>query len=69
MPELDYGGVVVVQLWRSDCTEITGSKWRSHSYRRYEGGATNDMGTSFALPSAGMTVTTNDTANIEWTLS
>lgn len=65
----DFGGVVV-QLWRRDCKEITASKWVSAEWH-YLAPRTNRKSTTFVIPptAAWMTVTTNDTANIEWTLS
>ena len=63
------GGGVVVQLWRNDCTEILSSKWRSVDWTSLSY-PTNRRSTSFALPRAAkwMTVTTNDTALLPWTL-
>ena len=57
---------VVVQLWRSDCTEIRSSKWRSLNWTEW----TNRTSTSFRIPRAAtwMTVTTNDTALLKWSL-
>lgn len=67
-PETDYGGVVL-QLWRTDCTEIAGSEWRSLR-RRWPSWA-NEFSARFVIPSdaAWMTVTTNDTAAVRWTLT
>ena len=68
-PGWTVGGGVVVQLWREGCTEIRRSKWRS-----VDGTGsfpTRRSSTSFRIPRAAkwMTVTTNDTALLEWTLS
>lgn len=69
-PETDHGGVVV-QLWNADCTEIAGSEWRSVNRGGNCCSWTNDFSTRFEIPSgaAWMTVTTNDTANVRWTLT
>ena len=68
-PGWGIGGGVVVQLWRSDCTEIRNSKWRS-AVAHSTGSWSNRKSTTFAIPAAAkwMTVTTNDTAKLEWTL-
>lgn len=68
-PGFGIGGGVVVQLWRKDCTEIRTSKWRSAEWygpRRWS----NRTSTALTIPSSArwMTVTTNDTANLTWTL-
>lgn len=62
-------GGVVVQLWRKDCTEIRASKWRSALWGRSSLSANRHHAT-FVIPrdAAWMTVTTNDTANLRWTL-
>jgi hypothetical protein len=68
-PGWGTGGGVVVQLWRNDCTEIRRSKW--HSMDRTDWPQLNNRrNTSFRIPRAAkwMTVTTNDTALLEWTL-
>jgi hypothetical protein len=68
-PGWTVGGGVVVQLRRASCTEIVTSKWRSLAW--YSSGLeVTRPGTTFVLPrgAAWMTVTTNDSANLEWRL-
>lgn len=69
-PETDYGGVVV-QLWNADCTEVPGSEWRSMDRRGTWPTRVNDFSTRFVIPEGAnwMTVTTNDTAEVKWTLT
>lgn len=68
-PGFGIGGGAVVQLWRKDCTEIHASKWRSALWHG-TGNWQNRTWTRFTIPkSAGwMTVTTNDTIELRWTL-
>ena len=67
-PAFGIGGVVV-QLWRKNCTEIPSSTWRALD-RHGPGSWTVRPSTTFAIPSSAvwMTVTTNDTAKLKWTL-
>jgi len=70
-PEGDYGGVIV-QLWTAKCTEIAAARWSSVDRSvRGNHGWTQKKSTTFVLPPQArwMTVTTNDTVNIEWTLT
>ena len=67
-PGWGIGDGVVVQLWRKDCTEIHSSKWRSTDWSGPS--RANRASTSFAIPPAAkwLTVTTNDTVKLQWTL-
>ena len=69
-PGWGIGGGVVIQMWRKDCTEISASKWRSASWVG-PGDWFNRPSTNLVIPlgAAWMTVTTNDTANLRWTLT
>ena len=69
-PGWSVGGGVVIQLWRRDCTEIESRKWRSVTWSS-DGHSINRRRKSFTIPrsAAWMTVTTNDTANLRWTLT
>ncbi|HUF84270.1 MAG TPA: hypothetical protein VMQ81_06720 [Acidimicrobiia bacterium] len=67
-----FSGGVVVQMWTKDCKEINSSKWRSAKrFPDKPGRWTNQTSTTFRIPSAAkwMTVTTNDSANLKWTLT
>ena len=66
----NHGGVVV-QLWNADCTEIPGSEWRSVNRQNRCCTWTNELRTSFVIPSRAtwLTVTTNDTVRVQWTLT
>ena len=68
-PGWGVGGGVVVQLWRKDCTEIRSSKWRSVAWTSFTTWV-HRTSTSFPIPAEAtwMTVTTNDTAKLKWTL-
>lgn len=68
-PGWGIGGGVVVQFWRKDCTGIRASTWRSVEW--YGPGRWDTRhSTTFRIPAdaAWMTVTTNDTADLRWTL-
>ena len=69
-PEADHGGVVV-QLWNADCTEIGGTEWRSVNRRGSCCSWTQERTTTFVVPrrATWMTVTTNDTVDVRWTLT
>lgn len=69
-PGWGIGGGVVVQLWTKDCKEIRASLWRSAEWYG-PGSWSNRPSTTLRIPSAAkwMTVTTNDTARLEWTLT
>lgn len=70
-PGFGAGGGVVVQLWRNDCTEIVSSRWRSLDRPHYDNSSwTSRPSTTFSIPPSTkwMTVTTNDTADLTWTL-
>lgn len=62
-------GGVVVQMWTKDCKEIRSAKWHSAVWQP-NGGWTNRASTTLRIPSAArwMTVTTNDSANLQWAL-
>ena len=66
------GGGVVVQLWRWDCTEINGSKWRSgHVAADAPWTNAGRFSRTFWIPSSArwMTVTMNDTVRgVAWSL-
>jgi hypothetical protein len=67
---LPHRGGVVVQLWDDDCQEI--DRWYSlYGRDGATGRALHRMGTMLSIPSAAawMTVTTNDTADLRWTLT
>lgn len=68
-PGFSIGGGVVVQLWRKNCTEIRSSKWRSVLWHG-PGDWHTRMRTPMTIPTsaAWMTVTTNDTIKVDWTL-
>lgn len=67
--ETEFGGVVV-QLWTGDCQEIREGKWRSHYWDAWHQRHKLRVA-SFPLPrhARWMTVTTNDTVNVRWTLT
>lgn len=69
-PGWGTGGGVVLQFWREDCTEIRSSKWHSLDRSRWPR-LTSRPDTTFVIPrdAEWMTVTTNDTANLKWTLA
>ena len=69
-PGWSTGGGVMIQLWRKDCTEIRSSKWLSVEWNEANEW-TNRPTTTFRIPREAewMTVTTNDTANLEWELN
>lgn len=71
-PQWEGGGGVVIQLWRKDCTEIGASRWRSSYsyYRDYHLAWTTRTSTTFSIPSSArwMTVITNDSPTLRWTL-
>lgn len=69
--EADLGGVVV-QLWTGDCTEVRGSEWRSlDRLGQFCCTWIQHKSTTLVIPPTArwMTVTTNDTVGVEWTLS
>ena len=68
----DDSGGVVVQLWNGNCAEITGTEWRSLDRQGvYCCSWIQHKTTTLVIPrdARWMTVTTNDTANLRWTLS
>ena len=62
----DHGGVVV-QMWTADCREVLEGHWRSVNRSWY---GKHFPGTTFRIPRdvTWMTVTTNDTVKVHWTL-
>lgn len=73
-PEGDLGGVVV-QMWKGDCTEIRDADWWEWRSANRQGtyccSWVQEKTTTFAIPRTArwMTVTTNDTVRVQWTLS
>lgn len=67
---VDDGGVVV-QLWTGECTEIEGTEWRSLDRQGRCCSWIQHKSTTFVMPpdATWMTVTTNDTVMVEWTLN
>jgi hypothetical protein len=65
-------GGVVLQMWTKDCKEIKSTAWRSvERFPDNPRGWTNRPTTTFRIPSTAkwMTITTNDSANLTWTLT